>query len=296
MKELIMEFLNLRPSVIGAFGYGSGVFKQLGYDENDTVQIDLILIVSDIQKWHKENIKNNPKDYSFVGKTFLTNSNIQEIKGLTGITYQSNIKYKEQLFKYGVIEYEDFKKHMNTWDSFYVPGRFQKPILTIKSNEMLDNLIYDNRKNACKVGLLCMEEKTIDDLFMTICSLSYNGDTRMKVAENPNKVSNIVGANKEKFIEMYNFKELYTLENDTIVFTPNLNDLPISLEKYIGSKEDLEEVKRKILRYLSLLNEKESKNQTIKGIKTNGIVRSVKYGFAKILKKFRWYNEGIMYW
>ena len=32
MKELINEFLSSRPTVIGAYGYGSGVFKQLGYN------------------------------------------------------------------------------------------------------------------------------------------------------------------------------------------------------------------------------------------------------------------------
>lgn len=287
MNELIMEFLNKRPEVIGAFGYGSGVFKQIGYNDNDKVQIDLILIVEDIKDWHKKNIKLNPNDYSFVGKRFLLNSDINKIKGVTGITYQSNINFKNNLFKYGIIEYKDFEKHMKTWDSFYVPGRFQKPVLTIITNENIDKLIYDNRKNACKIGLLCMKNSTLDDLFLTICSLSYNGDTRMKVAENPNKVSNIVGANKDKFIEMYSFNDLYILDNEKIIFEPQLNNLPTALDEYLGNKDDLKQVKQKVLEYLSMLNKNESKTQTVKGIKTNGIIRSAKYGVAKILKKFR---------
>ena len=282
-----MEFLNKRPKVIGAFGYGSGVFKQIGYTENDKVQIDLILIVENIKDWHKQNIKLNPKDYSFIGKNFLTKSNINKIKGLTGITYQSNIDYKNNLFKYGIIEYKDFEKHMKTWDSFYVPGRFQKPILTIITNDKIDKLIYDNRRNACKISLLCMEEDNLDDLFTTICSLSYNGDTRMKIAENPNKVANIVGASKEKFKEMYDFEDLYKIENNKIVFEPQLENLPLELDKYIGNKENLKQVKQKILEYLAILNKNESKNQTIKGLKTNGIAKSAKYAVAKILKKFR---------
>ena len=287
MKELIMEFLNKRPKVIGAFGYGSGVFKQIGYTENDKVQIDLILIVENIKDWHKQNIKLNPKDYSFIGKNFLTKSNINKIKGLTGITYQSNIDYKNNLFKYVIIEYKDFEKHMKTWYSFYVPGRFQKPILTIITNDKIDKLIYDNRRNACKISLLCMEEDNLDDLFTTICSLSYNGDTRMKIAENPNKVANIVGASKEKFKEMYDFEDLYKIENNKIVFEPQLENLPLELDKYIGNKENLKQVKQKILEYLAILNKNESKNQTIKGLKTNGIAKSAKYAVAKILKKFR---------
>lgn len=283
MKDFIKEFLNERPEVVAAFGYGSGVFKQLGYDSKEKPQIDLILIVNDMKLWHKENIKKNPKDYSFIGRNFFLNSSLDEIKGITGITYQSNIEYKGHLFKYGIIEYGDFVRHMQTWDSFYVPGRFQKPILTIKSNNFIDELILQNRRNACKVGLLCLNNKDLKDLYLTICNLSYSGDTRMKVAENPKKVVNIVGASYDKFNEMYNFNDLYQKNGERIEYEIDIDELPSSLEKYI--KDD--KTKEKVMEYLSDLNRKESSLQTMKGIKTNGIVKSLRYGLAKVLKKFR---------
>ncbi len=283
MKDFIKEFLNERPEVVAAFGYGSGVFKQLGYDSKEKPQIDLILIVNDMKLWHKENIKRNPKDYSFIGRNFFLNSSLDEIKGITGITYQSNIEYKGHLFKYGIIEYGDFVRHMQTWDSFYVPGRFQKPILTIKSNNFIDELILQNRRNACKVGLLCLNNKDLKDLYLTICNLSYSGDTRMKVAENPKKVNNIVGASYDKFNEMYNFNDLYQKNGEQIEYEIDIDELPSSLEKYI--KDD--KTKEKVMEYLSDLNRKESSLQTMKGIKTNGIVKSLRYGLAKVLKKFR---------
>lgn len=283
MKDFIKEFLNERPEVVAAFGYGSGVFKQLGYDSKEKPQIDLILIVNDMKLWHKENIKKNPKDYSFIGRNFFLNSSLDEIKGITGITYQSNIEYKGHLFKYGIIEYGDFVRHMQTWDSFYVPGRFQKPILTIKSNNFIDELILQNRRNACKVGLLCLNNKDLKDLYLTICNLSYSGDTRMKVAENPKKVENIVGASYDKFNEMYNFNDLYQKNGERIEYEIDIDELPSSLEKYI--KDD--KTKEKVMEYLSDLNRKESSLQTMKGIKTNGIIKSLRYGLAKVLKKFR---------
>lgn len=283
MKDFIKEFLNERPEVVAAFGYGSGVFKQLGYDSKEKPQIDLILIVNDMKLWHKENIKKNPKDYSFIGRNFFLNSSLDEIKGITGITYQSNIEYKGHLFKYGIIEYGDFVRHMQTWDSFYVPGRFQKPTLTIKSNNFIDELILQNRRNACKVGLLCLNNKDLKDLYLTICNLSYSGDTRMKVAENPKKVDNIVGASYDKFNEMYNFNDLYQKNGERIEYEIDIDELPSSLEKYI--KDD--KTKEKVMEYLSDLNRKESSLQTMKGIKTNGIVKSLRYGLAKVLKKFR---------
>ena len=283
MKDFIKEFLNERPEVVAAFGYGSGVFKQLGYDSKEKPQIDLILIVNDMKLWHKENIKKNPKDYSFIGRNFFLNSSLDEIKGITGITYQSNIEYKGHLFKYGIIEYGDFVRHMQTWDSFYVPGRFQKPILTIKSNNFIDELILQNRRNACKVGLLCLNNKDLKDLYLTICNLSYSGDTRMKVAENPKKVENIVGASYDKFNEMYNFNDLYQKNGERIEYEIDIDELPSSLEKYIKDDKN----KEKVMEYLSDLNRKESSLQTMKGIKTNGIVKSLRYGLAKVLKKFR---------
>ena len=280
MKEFINEFLNQRPEVIGAFGYGSGIFKQLGYDNKEKPQIDLILVVENLRKWHEENIKKNPKDYSLIGKNFFLKADMKKIKGLTGITYQSNIEYKNHLFKYGIIEYKDFIENLDTWNSFYVPGRLQKPILILKSNETIDNLIIKNRRNACKIGLLCLSEKKLTNLYLTICSLSYTGDTRMKVAENPNKVNNIVGASFAKFNEMYDFNDLYTKNGENIEYELHLDDLPDLLKNVKKTKED-------ILNYLYELNKKESFNQTLKGLKTNGIIKSAKYGFAKILKKFK---------
>ena len=286
MKDFINDFLNERPDVVAAFGYGSGVFKQLGYNNKEKPQIDLILIVSNIIEWHKKNIDKNPKDYSFIGKMFFLNADVSKIKGITGITYQSNIDYNKHLFKYGVIEYEDFVRHMETWDSFYVPGRFQKPILVIKSNDVIDNLILQNRRNACKIGLLFLNSNNLNDLYLSICNLSYAGDTRMKVAENPNKVNNIVGASYDKFYEMYDFDDLYKKNGNQIEYKINLDDLPFELAKYIQGVDDKDK-KDKIIEYLYNLNKKESYDQTLKGIKTNGVVKSVKYGIAKDLKRIR---------
>ena len=67
MNKNIEEFINKRPDVVAAYGYGSGVFKQAGYTSKDKPQIDLILIVDDLKEWHKKNFKLNRKDYSFFG-------------------------------------------------------------------------------------------------------------------------------------------------------------------------------------------------------------------------------------
>lgn len=51
-----------------------------------------------------------------------------------------------------------------------------------------------------------------------------------------------------------------------------------------------ESIRSKILEYFTNLNKKESTKQTLKGIFTNGIVRSIKYASKKVLKKIK-YNK-----
>ena len=126
MKNEILKFINKRPKVKGAYGYGSGVFKQSGYTEKDKPQIDLILVVDNLKEWHNENMKLNSKDYSLTGKMYFKTKSNSKLKDITGITYLSNIEEDGKVFKYVTIEEKDLLKYLETWESFYLPGRFQK--------------------------------------------------------------------------------------------------------------------------------------------------------------------------
>lgn len=293
--EKIQEFLSKRPYVNCAFGYGSGVFKQVGYDKLSKPQIDLILGVPNLREWHLQNMEMNPSDYSYVGKCFYKKSSIDSIKGMTGMTYQSNIEENGSIFKYGIIENETLKHNLITWESFYVAGRFQKPVLEIKSNSYINNAININREQALIVALLTMDipDPTLMDLYANICGLSYMGDTRMKLAENPRKVLNIVEGSFDKFKDMYGTEHRYfKTENGKIIINYNLlNQDKIYLPGYMAfsmkdiDQTDKELLKQKIIEYLTKLNKEESLTQTIKGIYTNGPVKSISYAKAKVMKK-----------
>ncbi len=300
VKEF-QKFIQKRPTVKAAYGYGSGVFQQSGYQKNDHPQIDFIFVVEDLKKWHFENMKRNPKDYSWFGKLFFRYASISKLKGRTGITYLSNILENGNLYKYGTIEEKDFMRYLETWESFYVPGRFQKTILPLVENQKIKAYNQKNREQVLKVALLTLpveKEKKLVDVYTQICGLSYFGDTRMRFAENPKKVSNIVAGSFEKYHDIYGEKNSYfhlDQKGEIVIDYPllmqNLSSLPSSLRKELEEEnvtQDLEQVQQKILFYFTKLNKKESMQQTIKGIFTNGPVRSIQYAFQKIKKKWKY--------
>lgn len=299
-EKKIKEFVLKRPKVKAAYGYGSGIFKQTGYTNKDKPQIDLILVVKDLKKWHLENIKKNPKDYSFIGRLFYKHVSITHLKGKTGVTYLSNIEEDGNVYKYGTIEEKDLLNYLDTWESFYIPGRFQKRILSIVESKNISNRNKKNRESVLLTALLTLSNSNhqLIDVYTQICGLSYLGDTRMKFAENPRKVLNIVEGSYNNFLEIYGSGNDYFKINKNGEVKINqekllssINKLPNCLYQHLQKnieEYNLEIIKKQILEYFTRLNRLESSQQTIKGLWTNGPIRSLKYAFQKILKKIRY--------
>lgn len=297
--KILREFAEQHPESIGIYGYGSGVLKQVSYSEEDKPQVDLIFIVDDIKKWHQENIQANKEDYSWIGKCFFSLSGKEKLKGHNKITYQSRIPFKGYKFKYGVTEVEDFKKNLSSWDIFFLAGRFQKPMKEIKSNEEIKKIIEYNRECALRISLLyCKGVDTLFNVFKNIAAFSYIGDTRMLIAENPKKVFNIVNGHYEAFEDIYAKDTPYLrLLNDGLVFIDHkyilshLDFLPTDLLDFLAEYgtdlNDIESVKANIFLYFKTKNSLESAAQTLEGVRTNGVVRTVPYVIAKVKKRFK---------
>ena len=104
----------------------------------------------------------------------------------------------------------------------------------------------------------------------------------MKFAENPQKISNIVKGAMDFFETTYGDSDLLNrvkgyIENK---HSEKLVDmLPILLRAEIANKDNPKEA---IINYLTEKNKKESTMQTMKGIFTNGPMKSVAYAFAKL--------------
>ena len=298
MVDKIKEFIDNRPEVVGAYGYGSGMFKQSGYTNKDKPQIDLIFVVDDLKKWHLENMKLNKKDYSLLGKVFFKHASEDRLKGSAGITYISSVIENGTNYKFGTIEEKDLINNLISWDSFYLPGRFQKTVYPIKENKNLKKAIAINREKALMVAsyLVGLNTTTRKDIYVMLCGLSYFGDTRMKFAENPRKVLNIVEGSYDEFCKIYPLedKDYLTVEGDVVkvnqdMIKERISKFPSGIQNYLGKNipEDYSGVREKILEYFEKLNKKESLQQTVKGIFTSGVGRSITYASKKVMKKFK---------
>lgn len=230
------------PPIVYAFGYGSGIFPQLGYrtnpspfpssissssfpppSKNETTtaapMLDFIFVVENPMEWHKENIVRNKHHYSYLWQLcgYRLISYIQEYTG-AGIWYNTLVPIPNeaksivqgQLMKYGIISLETFLEDCLQWKYFYLAGRLHKPVnILLSSSSPLPSSLCgiatrENLRHALRTALLILPSKfTAYDLYLTIASLSYTGDWRMVFGENPHKVMNIVNPQLARFHALY---------------------------------------------------------------------------------------------
>eukprot|EP00466_Bigelowiella_natans_P008991 jgi/Bigna1/72972/fgenesh1_pg.22_\ len=213
--------------------YGSGVFRQIGYEGNGKEgsdedaplpMLDLILGVEDSEQWHGDNLRRNPGDYSWPLSWLPPSASktIQETGGAhmlyhpyvdvdilpTEKKIESNTGLRteqRQQIKYGVISMKHLQSDLLHWDTLFCAGRLHKPVVLINSNPMIEELLLKNHKAALTCALLMLPAVfTEEELFYTLAGLSYSGDPRFLLgAENSSKVENIVNANLEGFRAIY---------------------------------------------------------------------------------------------
>lgn len=323
------------------FAYGSGVKTQLGYEENDGKNgrkcsrnlqkqnmIDLMYCVENPYRWHSQNIEKNPEHYSGIrhlGSKCI--ARYQENFGGAGIFFNTLIPVEEEngiMIKYGVISTNNFINDLLDWKHLYVAGRLQKPVEIIRepSSSKIQNALELNLQNAVHTALLLLPtEFTEYELFVTITSLSYNGDFRMIFGENKNKVENIVKPQMEAFRNLYSptlnlFGEflqspvdptergaVYRQDLSPHIILHHLNQLPrypirgIVREWNRGKyRQDTEDVLRAVSYspdYRDIVRKsledivwRSSITQSLKNIPTAGLFKSLRYSYAKALKTF----------
>lgn len=273
-KELDGVMSSFKAPCRFAFGYGSGVFEQAGYSKSHSKpQIDIILGVTYPSHFHSINMRQNPQHYSslkYFGSKFV--SKFQQIGA--GVYFNPFANINGHDVKYGVVSMETLLKDIATWNTFYLAGRLQKPVKILKNDLRVQYWNQLNLKAAATLAKHYTLEKNNNkfdefQFYKEITALSYAGDIRYKLGgENPDKVNNIVTENFERFQEYYKpiYKEVV------------LND-----SFYLPKGFTLKNTQRLLLSRIS----KSSALQTIKGVFTAGITKSIKYAWAKKLKSMR---------
>ncbi|KAK4054004.1 Mitochondrial translocator assembly and maintenance protein 41 [Microbotryomycetes sp. JL221] len=203
LEDVVNEF---KAPIRFAFAYGSGVFKQAGYTDQDKPLLDFIFAVSHPSHWHAINMQQHPHHYSLPMR--LLGSNVvawMQERGLgAGVWFNVEVQVKGKTIKYGIISVDALCRDMLDWETLYISGRTQKPVRILVDDARVRLANQVNLASALRTSLLLLpSDFTEFDLFKTITSLSYKGDFRMNVGENPNKVENIVKQQLESFRSLY---------------------------------------------------------------------------------------------
>jgi translocator assembly and maintenance protein 41 len=313
-KKLMASF----PSGISlAFAYGSGAFHQQGHARKEDNMLDLVFAVENSYDWHEKNMKMNPTHYSalrFLGPGVV--SHVQGVYG-AGVYYNSMVKHHGRLLKYGVISVDQLIDDLNHWRFLYISGRLHKPvrILTMSNDQQLALALQANLRHAVATALLCLPDTFSElELYLQVARISYLGDFRMTFGEDRNKVNNIVSSNVGSFRDLYSHvldslalercestdaREcvVYHIGNvskryDLITTLPS--HLKQKIKKSLKTEAELKpsmmeetDISSVIQVAVSSIVNESSWSQSLKGILTAGILKSIRYSAAKVIKMWK---------
>lgn len=322
VSSVYTRILSLFPADINfCFAYGSGVMKQSGASSKTSNMIDLILAVNDPQNWHQQNIKMNPSHYSFL--KWLGEGSVAAYQDHWGAKVYFNtlvpIPSENVMIKYGVVSRTSLVSDLLDWSELYLAGRLHKPVTVVRptSDSELRTALQKNLHSAVHCALLLLPEHFTEKLlYRTIIELSYRGDFRMIFGEDKNKVDNILNPQFKILQELYQpiIKSLHDYldvqdsglccqDPGTLAKLHHLNQLPRAPQRALvrfwnrGSgnlRQDTEDVLRAVAHdpdCSSILQDRlqeivwaSSIRQSLKGILTAGILKSVQYSAKKIQK------------
>lgn len=285
--------------------------------------LDFMFAVTHPAHFHSINMHQHPSHYPLysrmLGSSYI--SKVQEIS--PGVWFNPYVTMNGVTIKYGVTTVDNLCADLLNWRTLYLAGRMHKPLRIIKDDARVRLTQQVNLTSAVRVALLTLPESFSEtQLFETIAGISYTGDPRMLLpAENRGKVTNIVAKQGEQFRELYHrlvvalpgvhwapHSSVLGQDGSAKARSAHLKKLPVELlgrvkQNYAGkgvaldAKEfegdepaywikvagdkDLASVVRTelagIVRYPATV-------QSIKGIASAGVGKSLRYGAAKVSK------------
>lgn len=229
--------------------------------------------------------------------------------------------------KYGVIKTDHLIEDLTLWNQLYIAGRLQKPVEFIvppepESMSPIQPAIRFNRQSAIRAATLQLPEIfSSSQLYATITGISYHGDLRMLFGEDKNKISNIVNGQKERFDKIYmplmlndsGFKSTLHFNEAKSQFTQdlasgtvvkNLELLPkharqmicrmhsnqarsIEAHAILSSVANSTNCDKIVGQALARIVRRSSLSQSLKGLATAGLIKSLKYSRSKLAKSIK---------
>lgn len=277
---MLQSFVRERfPKLVCGFGYGSGVFSQsvvAAPVATKKKMVDTILVVDNARDWHEDNRMRNPGDYSFLPRRCFRASTLAHIQEQYGgrIWFNTLVPYRDDaLMKYGVVTYADLLRDLVEWETFYLAGRLQKPVLELECSDAQQRELHQAmRLNRVRAYQLCQRTRDAapgrsEDVFERIVQLSYAGDVRVGVAESPTKIADIVSGSRAHFHGVY----------DELKGLPEVA-LP---QAYAGLTTE------QVYAKLRTTIQRTSAVQTLKGVLTAGLGKSMTYASDKLIKRWQ---------
>jgi len=289
--------------------------------------LDFMFAVSHPAHWHSINLAMNPSHYALHARLFGSDfiSRMQDFG--PGVWFNPYVTINGVTIKYGVTSLDTLCTDLLTWRTLYLAGRMHKPLRIIRDDARVRLTQQVNLTSALRTALLTLPERFSEwALFERIAGISYGGDPRMALpAENRGKVANIVGKQQDQFRELYQRLALglpgvrwaatgeIEQDVDAKARVLHLRKLPHELAKRVdrwyevrtekigmpGKEADegaywravagderlpevLTEEMKNIVRYPATV-------QTLKGVVSAGLGKSVRYGAGKMSK---WWKGG----
>lgn len=299
-QELINSLKDKLPETDAIIGYGSGMYAQKGYTEDDKPDKDVIIVSPNFRKFLTQNYEKNRDHFA----PDFDKSNLEK-KGKEG--YYSNIgclkfEHEGYRFKAMIISTETLKSDLRTWKHFGMAGRLTKPIMYEEIPDDLEMLIKQNRQNLVNVALLSHPEEimSVKDFYYTLSKLTYSGDFRTILpGEKKTKYKDIVDGAYDFYENTYgdliNSKEIICYNNHPI---ESITSLPLELQNEIYSalkNSDIEKIDESmyktiadtIKKYFYTKNLNNSIKLAIASGTTLGVKETLKHGMHKFKKSLK---------
>eukprot|EP00002_Diphylleia_rotans_P032748 TRINITY_DN6908_c0_g1_i1.p1 TRINITY_DN6908_c0_g1~~TRINITY_DN6908_c0_g1_i1.p1 ORF type:complete len:320 (+),score=60.70 TRINITY_DN6908_c0_g1_i1:44-1003(+) len=315
VKQLWNEIRTRIPPTTTSFAYGSAVFVQQNRKKGSMT--DFIFVVDDVAQWHNNNIAMNPSHYSGISRFGAAFIHKVQQSISADVYFNPYVKIDGELIKYGIVSTTSLQSDLQTWKNLYIAGRLQKPVLFTQPNESISKDLDINLKSAVDASLLLLPSKfTEQALYETIVSLSYKGDIRMLFAEDPAKIQNIAMGSFDHFQTLYRpiLKEyshclteispgMFEVEQSSLQRSQLFHRLPSTILRRISHKSITEHVQglervhlfdriephlsSVLIDSLSETVRASSLRQTLLGIFSAGVRKSLSYSAAKVIKRVK---------